>query len=38
LGENAQISSIEITKTLKDLEYIITEIAVRYEIKNLEKD
>lgn len=38
LGKNARISSIEITRLLHDLEYNITERAVRYRIKKLEKD
>lgn len=38
LGKNARMSSIEITKLLHDLEYSITERAVRYRIKKLEKD
>src|SRR5690349_7842372 len=38
LGKNARISSIEITRLLHALEYSITERAVRYRIKKLEKD
>lgn len=38
LGKNARMSSIEITRILNDLEYNITERAVRYRIKKLEKD
>jgi DNA-binding Lrp family transcriptional regulator len=38
LGKNARMSSIEITRILHDLNYKITERAVRYMIKKLEKD
>jgi DNA-binding Lrp family transcriptional regulator len=38
LGKNARISSIEITRLLHDLDYNITERAVRYRIKKLERD
>jgi DNA-binding Lrp family transcriptional regulator len=38
LVENARMSSIEITRVLNDLEYTITERAVRYRLKKLEKD
>jgi DNA-binding Lrp family transcriptional regulator len=38
LGKNARMSSIEITRILHDLNYKITERAVRYRIKKLEKD
>jgi DNA-binding Lrp family transcriptional regulator len=36
LGKNARMSSIEITRILHDLDYKITERAVRYRIKKLE--
>jgi len=38
LGRNARISSIEITRILNDLDYKITERAVRYRIKKLENE
>ena len=38
LSKNARISSIEITRILHELDYKITERAVRYRIKKLEKD
>lgn len=38
LGKNARMSSIEITRILHSLDYKITERAVRYRIKKLEKE
>ncbi len=38
LGKNARMSSIEITRILHDLDYKITERAVRYRIKKLENE
>lgn len=38
LGRNARMSSIEITRILNDLDYKITERAVRYRIKKLENE
>ena len=38
LGKNARMSSIEITRILHNLDYKITERAVRYRIKKLEKE
>lgn len=38
LVKNARTSSIELTKILNNLEYIITERAVRYRLKKLEKE
>lgn len=38
MGRNARISSVEITRILNDLDYKITERAVRYRIKKLETE